>query len=244
MSFRGTFRVVFRFMKLFFPVVARAGSPPVGRASLLSLRALAVLLAALGAASPVGAGSWRDEPYDYVVLDQDVRSALNEFGRNLAIPVVLSDAVGGRIQGRITATRAGDFLEKLARGSGLTWYFDGSVLHVSADKEFATRVFDAGSLTGEAVVKRMEGLGLADRRFPLRSMGGNIAASGPPAYLALVGELVQRMQSELVAAAEASRVWVFRGGIGTEIVTVGSDGRVAYGATDNQTFQQNNPQHP
>jgi type III secretion protein C len=173
-------------------------------------------------AQPVAAAQpdWFEEAYAYVVLDQDVRTTLTEFGRNLGIPVVLSDAVKGRVRGRIEATNAGEFLERLSGANGLTWYSDGAVLHVSADTEFATRVLDAGRLNAEQVTRKMQELGLADDRFSLRGArsGRVITVSGPPAFIAAADQLVQRMQPEPVVAGDDPRVRIFRGGIETEVV--------------------------
>lgn len=183
-------------------------------------KALVVFAFTLFAVPATAAPAWFDTPYNYIVLDQDIRVALTEFGRNLGMPVVLSDVVKGRVRGRIEARQAGEFMERLASANGLTWYFDGSILHVSADTEFVTRVLDAGRLSGEAVEKRMHELGLADERFSVRgSRDGNvITVSGPPAYVAVVDQLVQRMQPAPVVAGDYPRVRVFRGGVETEVV--------------------------
>lgn len=190
---------------------------------------------AIFAASPAAAApQWFGQPYEYVVLDQDIRTTLTEFGRNLGLPVVLSDAVSGRVRGRIEADKAGQFLERLATANGLTWYFDGSVLHISADREFVTRVIGSGRLSGEAVAQQMRDLGLADGRFSLRAprTGNVITVSGPPAYISVVGQVVERMQPEPVVAGDDPRVRVFRGGVMTEVVSAsagatGSDGNSA-----------------
>ncbi|PRD41749.1 type III secretion protein [Phyllobacterium phragmitis] len=183
------------------------------------------------------------EPYNYVVLDQDVRVALTEFGRNVGLPVVLSDAVNGRVRGRIEARTAGEFIERLAGANGLTWYFDGSVLHISADKEFMTRVLDAGRLSGEAVASEMRELGLADERFSLRAArnGNVITVSGPPAYINVVGQLVERMQPEQVVAGDDPRVRVFRGGVMTEVVATHGAGT---GSDDENASRANRVARP
>jgi type III secretion protein C len=184
---------------------------------------LTIALVTSFAVPAVAAPAWFNSPYNYVVLDQDVRAALTEFGRNLGLPVVLSDAVSGRVRGRIQAKTAGDFVERLAGANGLTWYFDGSVLHVSADKEFVTRVIDAGRLRGDMVASEMRELGLADERFSVRAArnGTVITVSGPPAYINVVGQLVERMQPEPVVIGDDPRVRVFRGGVMTEVVSTG-----------------------
>ncbi len=189
--------------------------------------ALALLLAAgLVLASPAEAApAWSRSPYNYVVLDQDVRVALTEFGRNVGLPVVLSDAVNGRVRGRIEAKTAGEFIDRLAATNGLVWYFDGSVLHVSADREFVTRVIDAGRLRGDVIANEMRDLGLVDERFSLRAArnGNVITVSGPPAYINVVNQLVERLQPEPVIAGDDPRVRVFRGGVLTEVVSTGPE---------------------
>ncbi|GEM_PF-510836 len=189
---------------------------------------------------------WFDTSYDYVVLDQDLRDTLTEFGRNLGVPVVLSDAVKGRVRGRVEAKYAGEFLERLAGTNGLTWYFDGSVLHISADTEFATRVIDAGKLSGEVVSARMGELGLADERFSVRSSGDGrvITASGPPAYVMTVDQLVQRMQPEPVVAGDDPRVRVFRGGIAPEVVFTPGTHSGALGADEEEVARSKGATKP
>jgi hypothetical protein len=38
-------------------------------------------------------------PYKYVVIDQDLKDALIEFGRNINVPVKFSDEVKGKLRG-------------------------------------------------------------------------------------------------------------------------------------------------
>lgn len=204
------------------------GSSVAGRSSLRlgkTMAAVAVVLVTWNApmAPAHAAPAWFDTSYNYVVLDQDVRVALTEFGRNVGLPVVLSDAVNGRVRGRIEVKSAGEFIDRLAATNGLVWYFDGSVLHVSADKEFVTRVIDAGRLRGDVVANEMRDLGLADERFSLRAArnGNVITVSGPPAYINVVNQIVERLQPEPVVAGDDPRVRVFRGGVMTEMVSTG-----------------------
>lgn len=172
----------------------------------------------LHAATP----DWFAAPYEYVVLDQDIRAALTEFGRNLGVAVSLSDNVKGRINGRIEAGNAGDFLDTLAQANGLTWYHDGAVLHVSTTAEYGTRVISSGRINGAAVTREMQELGLADDRFALRgaSDGSMISVSGPPAYIAMVEQFVGNMQPAMAPVGDDPRVRVYRGRIGSEITPV------------------------
>src|SRR5262245_30380884 len=71
--------------------------------------------------SASGRPNWFARPFQYVVINQDVRGILTEFGRNMGVPVILTDKVGGRVRGEVVerAKRdagyqtAGDFLTRL-----------------------------------------------------------------------------------------------------------------------------------
>lgn len=185
--------------------------------------ATAALAAAMIAASAPPADAapppWDGKPYEYVVVDQDVRGVLTEFGRNLGVPVVLTDKVRGRSRGEIRAKTAEEFLKRIAEAQDLTWYFDGSVLHVSADEEFSTQVIDAG-VDGRTLSRELDRLGLSDRRFSVRATGdsGVVGVSGPPAFLAVVRQTADRLKPPPFVAGEDPRVRVFRGGVKDEVV--------------------------
>ena len=83
---------------------------------------------------------WATGPYRYIVVDQDIRAILTEFGRNMNVTVKVSDQVAvRRIRGRLPVAGAKDFLNRLCESYGLAWYFDGAVLHISGTTE--VRVF-------------------------------------------------------------------------------------------------------
>ncbi|MFC3691162.1 type III secretion protein [Chenggangzhangella methanolivorans] len=172
--------------------------------------------AARAAPSPV----WAAAPYHYVVVDQDVRGVLTEFGRNVGVPVVLTDKVRGRARGEIKAATAGEFLRKICEAQDLTWYFDGSILHVSADEEFATQVIDVGTVGPQALEKELDRLGVRDERFAVRATGSStlVGVSGPPAFLAVVRETAERMKPPPRVSGDDPRVRVFRGGAQAEVV--------------------------
>jgi len=175
--------------------------------------------------SASGVPSWFARPFQYVVINQDVRGVLTEFGRNMGVPVILSDKVGGRVRGEVverTKSRqsAGEFLNRLAEANGLTWYFDGSILYVSVDQEFSTQLIEVGSLTSDAIVAELRRLILMDDRFSVRSAGnaGLISVSGPPAFVSIVRQVVEKLRPPPPVAGDDPRVRVFRGGAPAEVV--------------------------
>ncbi|WP_147272207.1 type III secretion protein [Phyllobacterium salinisoli] len=162
-----------------------------------------------------------DRPYAYVLIDQDARGALREFGRNLGIPVDISDSVRGQVRGEIKAKTAGEFLRELAAANGLVWYFDGSVLHVNSSEEFTTQIIDAGRASGARVLDEMQRLRLTDPRFSIyfTPHSSALRVSGPPSYIAMVRQVVSTVQPPPQTQADDPRVRVFRGGRRDEIVT-------------------------
>lgn len=180
-------------------------------------------LALLGDPNLAHAGrvSWMEKPYDYVVINQDLRDVLVEFGRNVHVPVVLSDRVRGAVRGDVRAKTAFDFLERVADGNGLAWYFDGSALQVSLSEESTTEIVNIGPLDGKVVVREMRRLNLMDDRFVLE-VGANPSAlriSGPPAFVAIVRQVIATIKPPSRVAGSDPGVRVFRGKHDAEIVS-------------------------
>ncbi|UXN58303.1 type III secretion protein [Phyllobacterium zundukense] len=171
-------------------------------------------------ASFARAPDWSGKPYSYVLINQDVRDALREFGRNLNIPVTLSDKIRGQVRGEVRADTAGAFLTRLAEANGLIWYYDGTILHINSSEEFATQIIDLGRANGEVVVDEVARLDLMDDRFSIKSTPNAPAlrVSGPPAFIAMVQQVVSTVQPPPQATADDPRVRVFRGGQNNEVV--------------------------
>jgi type II secretory pathway component GspD/PulD (secretin) len=165
---------------------------------------------------------WPPGPYKYIVVDQDARDTLLEMGRQLNIPIKLSDQIKGRVQGPLPAATAEEFLKRVCESQGLVWYFDGSVLHISTEAELKTELIDLGQLPAKDLTHRLGQLGIADARYPLRTTGDVriISVSGPPAYVALVRQTATAMMvsaeapvpAREVGGGDERKVRVFRGG--------------------------------
>jgi type II secretory pathway component GspD/PulD (secretin) len=176
------------------------------------LTAAAILIAmpqVAGAMDP----KWPPGPYKYVVIDQDLKDALIEFGRNINVPVKVSDEVKGKLRGDLGSGTAEEFFKRLTASHGLVWYFDGSVLHINAATELRTEVVDLGRILPTDVVSKLTKLGIADPRYAIRTTPGSgiISISGPPPYIVLVRQTLLAMARQQAAPPEDPRVRVFRG---------------------------------
>jgi type II secretory pathway component GspD/PulD (secretin) len=186
-------------------------------------RCRGVLIAAVIALASAGAAAGEPRlppgPYRYVVLDQDLRDVLAEFGRNLNLIVRLSDDVQGRVRGPVAIATAEEFLARLCETFGLVWFFDGTVLYVNAATELRTELMELGSARADEVSRRLKELGTGDQRFHLNvaAESGVISVFGPPPYLARVKEMLTLMaRTRSTRSAEIgddNRVRVFRGGL-------------------------------
>jgi type II secretory pathway component GspD/PulD (secretin) len=164
---------------------------------------------------------WPAGPYRYLVIDQDVRDILSEFGRNLNITVKMSDQVGARrLRGRLPISNAKEFLNRLCESYGLVWYYDGAVLHISAQNEVRTEAVDLGTVNPNGMHEKLTALGIFDPRYQLLSAPDSrvLSVSGPPPYLARIREVVAMMQKSNrprnvreVQDGDEYRVRVFRG---------------------------------
>lgn len=177
-------------------------------------KALFVLAALSGLVAPASAlePKWPPGPYKYLVIDQDVKDVLSEFGRNIGVPVDVSNEVTGRLRGRLPMVTAKDFLDQLCASYGLVWYFDGSTLHVNTKSEVKTEVIDIGRLPSKPLTARLTALGIADPRFPVRSTphGGVVSVSGPPSYIALVRQTLTAMARAAVEPQDMRHVTIWR----------------------------------
>lgn len=170
---------------------------------------------------------WAAEPYAYVVVDQEVRATLEAFGRNLDLPMDIAAEVQGRAQRGLRAATAGEFLERLCNGSGLSWFYDGRVLHVTSLDALAVRQVRPEGVEYEALRDALDDQGVVGQHLGLEPSvhgGGELVIAGPPAYLALVERTLARLRPPAEPAAPLAQqrergVRVFRGSAPVERVT-------------------------
>ena len=163
-----------------------------------------------------GEPSWPSQAYDYVVVDQDLRTVLQQFGSNTGLRIALSDAVQGHVHGRLPSAAPREFLDHLAQAFGLDWYYDGALISVSAASEAQTRLLPAQGIGLQKLRNGLAAAGLLDPRYQLRSgLGPNIVVvSGPPHYVAMVQQATAALATESTPKPEPAAketLVVFRG---------------------------------
>lgn len=162
---------------------------------------------------------WFAKPYAYVLVDQDVRSAMEEFGHNLGLIVVMSEKVRGKSRSSVRGELAGDFLAQLCDTNGLSWYYDGNILYISNDAETGTRVFKTQN-ENERLEDYLAGLDVYGKQMSTRPGpgGDELFVSGPPAYLNMIQQHIDHQQRTVSAPVVRERgIRVFRGGTVSEV---------------------------
>lgn len=190
------------------------------RIAYLSLRLLVCLctpgysMLVLAQPSP----EWGARDYPYVVVNQSVRAVLEEFGRNLSIPVVISQNVSGRINGRIRSTSAQDFLDQVCRSHALAWFYDGSVLYISERSDLESQSFNLDGVDRHKLQAEIDRLKIGEP-LAAKTVGDTLRAVGPSTWLSTVNSLVKDSRIDVSPSKATIKVRVFRGRAGTPQTT-------------------------
>ena len=155
---------------------------------------LGLLLAGTTLAAPLESIAWKVPRYSMTARAMDVRQALDSFAVAQGIQVLCSEAVVGSFSGNFKDVPAAEFLDRLAAMHNLTWYYDGATIFVSSVSESLTTLIDLRYMKAAEVTAMLKELGVEDARFPLKtaSDGELIMVYGPPRYVALVTEMINK----------------------------------------------------
>ncbi|MDO5318325.1 MAG: type III secretion system outer membrane ring subunit SctC [bacterium] len=153
-----------------------------------------LLLAGTALAAPLESIAWKVPRYSMTARAMDVRQALDSFAVAQGIQVLCSEAVVGSFSGNFKDVPAAEFLDRLAAMHNLTWYYDGASIFVSSVSESLTTLIDLRYMKAAEVTAMLKELGVEDARFPLKtaSDGELIMVYGPPRYVALVTEMINK----------------------------------------------------
>jgi len=137
---------------------------------------------------------WKHQTYSLVARDMDLRTALDTFAVAQGLSVVMSQSVAGMFSGDFRDVNPSDFLDKVATVHNLIWYYDGAALYVYGAGEIATVLIDLQYMKAGEVRDMLSELGVEDKRFPLKTTSNDelVMVSGPPRYVALVGETIAK----------------------------------------------------
>ncbi len=171
------------------------------RIPVILLAAIAAVAAAASDAPPKGAGGavapvipWKLPAYTLTARGMNLRTALDTFAVAEGLSVVMSQSVDGVFSGDFRDVPPSEFLDKLATTHNLMWYYDGAALYLYGAGEIATMLMDLKYMKAGEVREMLRELGVEDSRYPLKTTSNDelVMVSGPPRYVALVAEMVDK----------------------------------------------------
>jgi type III secretion protein C len=138
---------------------------------------------------------WRQRNIDFQAANEPLSNFLLRVLTLDGISATMSPTVGtGKVNGRFKG-RTERVFKELAETYGLTWYYDGSTLHVYSMSEMETRLLQVDPIDVPRIDRTLKLMRLSDARFPLRTSNveGQVLVSGPPRYVDLVEQVVGRV---------------------------------------------------
>ena len=136
--------------------------------------------------------AWVDYQYGYYSQNKALPEVLSDFAAELKLPIMISPAVSGLVNGDFPTMKAIDFLSMLARVYRLMWFYDGAVLHVYSTGEIREEIIPmpaerAGDL--ESAFKEMNVIG-THYHWKIIPKHNRIELSGPPRFIELAEEVM------------------------------------------------------
>jgi type II secretory pathway component GspD/PulD (secretin) len=150
-----------------------------------------------------------NQRFDVSIRDQNVREVLDEVSIAVGVPILVSDAVRGRVSASFAQATAVDLLDGIADNRGLDWRYDGRRIHVTSRSEQLTRIVGLDGVRIADLSDALRSLGVYDKKFQMTAVDGEFAMLvAPPDYIAVVevvlGALIERHAASK-SAAEVAR---------------------------------------
>ncbi|KVK76061.1 hydrogenase [Burkholderia cepacia] len=152
---------------------------------------------------------WRAGDFDYVADHKDLKDVLRDFAASQGIATWISPEVSGTVRGRFHEPPQ-RFIETLAGGFGIAWYYDGSALRVWGANEVKSATVNVTAASVADVHGALDRLGIVERRFPVRydEAARAVFVSGPPGYVDLVTDVARRVDDS-ARLRDATEIRVF-----------------------------------
>ncbi len=142
---------------------------------------------------------WDKDAGNYIVINQDIRSILEEISNHIGVPAFVSDDIKGKVNEKIESGSFKHMIETLTRRYGFTWYYDGGKLYFSSLKESISQIMPIGQVQFDHLRRQLADLEVLDDRFDLRysASGRSVFVSGPPRYAELVRQGIEAANAQI-----------------------------------------------
>ena len=162
-------------------------------------------------------------PYPYVIIEQDLRDVLVEFGRNIGVATEISKKVNGVVRGRAqSGDTAASFLHRIGADHDLVWYLDRDTLFVSTQQDNKTEglsLAQVGMKRRLAVVQEWSKKGKGVQ-VVLDEHSDALVVTGPSGFRERVATAVSALRAPSIHGQSGTSVVVFRGASSSQHIAV------------------------
>ena len=136
--------------------------------------------------------AWVDYQYGYYSQNKALPEVLSDFAAELKLPVMISPAVSGLVNGDFPTMKAIDFLSMLARVYRLMWFYDGVVLHVYSTGEIREEIIPLSAERAADLESAFEELNVIGTHYYWKIIPNRnrVELSGAPRFIELVQEII------------------------------------------------------
>lgn len=152
---------------------------------------------------------WPQAPYAQFVKSKSLDRVLTEFASSFSLGVSLPNGLDQIVSGRFNTATPTEFLNRLGRQYGLTWYVHNGVLHVARVRDTVVKAVAIPTVGGNNSVRQvLTDLQVFEPRFGWSEIPeqGMAIVTGPRSYV----ELVERTIAALPQAPGGQQVVMFR----------------------------------
>ncbi|MDR7009570.1 type III secretion system outer membrane ring subunit SctC [Paraburkholderia strydomiana] len=137
---------------------------------------------------------WRPGLVQISVESKDVKDVLSDFAASQGIIISIAPNIQGTVSGRFNLPPR-KFIDTMAATFGFVWFYDGSVLSISAANDVSTRVINLDFAGTENLRQTLKQIGLETDRFPIvyDPVQGVALVTGPSRLLSLVSDVAARI---------------------------------------------------
>lgn len=152
---------------------------------------------------------WSEAPYSQFAKNKTLDRVLTDFASSFSLGISLPAGVDQPLSGRLKADTPSQFLDRLGRQYGLTWYVHGGVLHVGRVRDNQVKALPVPSVGANNSVRQiLTDLQVFQPRFGWSELPeqGMAVVTGPRSYV----ELIERTIGALPQAPGGQQVMMFR----------------------------------
>lgn len=139
---------------------------------------------------------WRETKIHIVVQKKDLKDVLRDFTASMGVSAAISNDVQGVVTGTFNMAPQ-RFLDTLASTFGFIWFYDGSVLSITASSDVTRSViqlYHTSPADLRAILDRMR---VTDSRFPVsyEEASRTLLVSGPSQYVRMITDIARRVDA-------------------------------------------------